>query len=85
MNLLRAARGVLRTRPSIRKTIFLASSAEPGLADVTARLAGLLQKASVPGLKWHYEPMPAEQHSTIYHPAALRAFRAVFKPAAAKP
>jgi hypothetical protein len=24
--------------------------------------------------------MPDEHHSTIYHPAALRAFRAVFKP-----
>jgi hypothetical protein len=24
--------------------------------------------------------MPAEQHSTIYHPAALRAFRVVLKP-----
>jgi len=24
--------------------------------------------------------MPEEKHSTIYHPAALQAFRAVFKP-----
>lgn len=80
-NLLGAASGHLRTRPSIRKTIFLASSAEPGLADVTARLAGILQKASVPDLTWHYERMPEEQHATIYHPAALRAFRTVFKPA----
>lgn len=31
---------------------------------------------------WHYEPMPEETHATIYHPAALRAFRAVFKPQA---
>ena len=33
---------------------------------------------------WHYEPMPEETHATIYHPAALRAFRAVFKPQAKK-
>jgi len=28
--------------------------------------------------------MPEEHHSTIYHPAALRAFRAVFAPTGAK-
>ncbi|MFL6231733.1 MAG: hypothetical protein ACJ76N_01230 [Thermoanaerobaculia bacterium] len=38
------------------------------------RLAG--EKAS-PRLHWHYERMPEEKHSTIYHPAALKAFRAV--------
>jgi hypothetical protein len=27
--------------------------------------------------------MLEEKHSTIYHPAALKAFRALFKPAAA--
>ena len=31
---------------------------------------------------WHYEPMPEETHATIYHPAALRAFRVAFKPEA---
>lgn len=28
---------------------------------------------------WHHEPMPEETHATSYHPAAHRAFRAVFK------
>jgi hypothetical protein len=32
------------------------------------------------GLHWHYEMMPDEKHSTIYHPGALMAFRAVLKP-----
>ncbi|HSB10443.1 MAG TPA: hypothetical protein VLM38_13225 [Blastocatellia bacterium] len=31
-------------------------------------------------VRWHYERMPEEKHSTIYHPAALKAFRAVFDP-----
>jgi hypothetical protein len=31
-----------------------------------------------------HEHMPTETHATIYHPAALRAFRLLFKPAAAK-
>jgi len=28
--------------------------------------------------------MPDEKHSTIYHPAALKAFRLLFKPKASK-
>lgn len=80
--LLDGAVELLRARPPTGKTVYLASSGEAALAEVTRRFAGALDRAAVPGLKWHYEPMPAEQHSTIYHPAALRAFRAVFKPAA---
>jgi predicted alpha/beta superfamily hydrolase len=44
------------------------------------RFADILSKGAPPGLNWHYEKMPDEHHSTIYHPAALKAFRAVFKP-----
>jgi predicted alpha/beta superfamily hydrolase len=75
-DLLRAARG--------SRTVYLANSSEPGLATVTQRLAALLEKGQFRGLTWHYEPMPGEQHSTIYHPAALRAFRYLFKPAEVK-
>jgi hypothetical protein len=61
------------------KTIFLASSSQEDLAQLTAQLAGLLQK-SAPSLKVQYEPMPGESHATIYHPAALNALRRLFKP-----
>jgi predicted alpha/beta superfamily hydrolase len=80
--LLAGALELLRARPPSGKTVYLASSREPDLAEVTRLFAGALDKAAVSGLKWHYDPMPGEQHSTIYHPAALRAFRVVFKPAA---
>jgi predicted alpha/beta superfamily hydrolase len=80
--LLDGAQTALRTRPPAGKTIYLASSSEATLADVTRQFAGALEKGAFPGLKWHYDPMPTEQHSTIYHPAALRAFRILFKPAA---
>jgi hypothetical protein len=36
-------------------------------------------------VRWHYEAMPAEKHATIYHPAALKAFRLFLAPVAAKP
>jgi predicted alpha/beta superfamily hydrolase len=79
--LLRGADERLRAWPNARPTLYLASSAERELAEVTQQLADVLAKAAVPGLVWHHQPLPDEQHSTIYHPAALRAFRALFAPA----
>ena len=32
----------------------------------------------MPGLTWDYTPRPAESHATIYHGAALAAFRQLF-------
>src|SRR5262245_1810096 len=69
----------LRARPSLAKTLYFAGSSEERTPDCRS-LAEILKTAAPPGLKWHYEPMPEELHSTIYHPAALRAFRAVFAP-----
>jgi hypothetical protein len=70
----------LRARPKLRKTLYLASSNED--TEVTQRFADALAKHAASGVRWFYEKMPGEKHSTIYHPAALKAFRAVFKPAA---
>lgn len=87
------ARERLRARPASRKALFLASSSEPQLATLTQRLAAALKAnegtAATGGavgreLEWHYLPMPEETHATIYHPAALRAFRTLFRPAPAK-
>jgi predicted alpha/beta superfamily hydrolase len=74
------AGGLLRARPKTeQKTLYLASSGDD--REATRRFADVLTKEAPPGLRWHYERMPDEKHSTIYHPAALKAFRAVFKPA----
>jgi uncharacterized protein len=69
----------LRARPKLQKTLYFASSDEKGIIEGTERLAAILGKDAPPGLHWHYEKMPEETHGTIYHPAALRAFRAVLK------
>jgi len=76
------AAGRLRARPGLQKTLWFASSDEKGIVEDTERLAAILQKDAPAGLRWHYERMPEETHGTIYHPAALRAFRALWKPAA---
>lgn len=78
---LRARNDARRTAP---KTLYLASSDEPQLATLTAQLAAVLRDGAFPGLRWHYLPMPDETHATIYHPAALRAFRTLFAPAPKK-
>ncbi|MHB1223707.1 MAG: alpha/beta hydrolase [Gemmatimonadaceae bacterium] len=82
--LVRSAGDMLRSRPARPATMLLASSAEPGLATVTRQFADVLQSGGFQGLRWYHLPMPDESHGTIYHPAALRAFRMVFGPAAGK-
>lgn len=73
---------LLRAYSGPGKTLFLAASSQPDIADETRRLATTLRTVASPRLSWYYEPLPQETHGTIYHPAALRAFRTVFKPVA---
>ena len=63
-----------------KRSLYLASSSEAGIAVEVQRLAQVLEKQAPSGLQWHQEKMPEETHGTIYHPAALKAFRALFKP-----
>jgi predicted alpha/beta superfamily hydrolase len=72
----------LHARPKLEKTLYFASSDEKEIVETAQQLAGILAKNAPPGLHWHYEKMPEETHGTIYHPAALKAFRAVLKPPA---
>lgn len=62
-------------RPSV--ALFLTASGEGNKASV-ATFAEALRGA--PALKLTYEPMPEERHATIFHPAALRAFRTLLGP-----
>jgi predicted alpha/beta superfamily hydrolase len=71
----------LKLPPSGRKVIFLASSDEPRIAGVTAQVAASFEAHRSGNIDFHYSPLPAEHHNTIYHPAALLAFRTVFAPA----
>jgi hypothetical protein len=62
------------------KTVFIATSNEPGLARLGAQLAGIFNTHGSRNLDFRYVPLPAETHATIYHPAALLALRTVFAP-----
>jgi len=74
----------LRALPKLSKTLYFASSGDDLRIGATQRFALALERGAPAGFRWHYEQMPDEKHSTIYHPAALKAFRAVFKPVAGK-
>lgn len=71
----------LRARSGLKKTLYFATSDEKEITEIGQRFAEVLGRDSPAGLRWHYEKMPGEKHSTIYHPAALKALRALFKPA----
>lgn len=57
------------------KTLAVATSRDGSLSiDLAARFA------HVPGLRFSYRAWPEEGHATVYHPAALAAFREVLRP-----
>lgn len=71
---------LLAAHPPTGKTIFLSNSSEPVIAGLTQRFAALLASLRIPGFHVTYLPLPEETHATIYHPAALKAFRLLLGP-----
>ena len=78
--LVRDAGKNLRARPKLKKTLYLACSSEEKIPGVAQRFADALEKNAPDGVQWHHAKLPEEKHATIYHPAALKAFREVLKP-----
>jgi uncharacterized protein len=69
-------------RVAKQPTLFIATSSERGMADAAQRLLTALESNRIGQT---LRQMPEESHATIYHPAALHAFRSVFAPAAKLP
>jgi predicted alpha/beta superfamily hydrolase len=70
----------LRARPDLKKALYLACSADERIPGLTQRWVDALEKHAPKGVRWHYVKLPEETHATIYHPAALKAFREMFQP-----
>jgi predicted alpha/beta superfamily hydrolase len=70
----------LRARPELKKALYLASSSEEWTPGLMQQFVDVLKKNAPGGVHWRYAQMPEEKHATIYHPAALKAFREMFKP-----
>jgi predicted alpha/beta superfamily hydrolase len=74
----------LRAGGSGKHALFLANSRED-IDQLTRVLADTLENYAPANLTWYYQPMLEEKHGTIYHPAALIAFRKVLGPEQASP
>jgi len=82
--LVKGAAERLRTWPKLEKTLYLAQSNEEKVAGVAKQFADALRTHAPFRIHQHYQSMPDEKHATVFHPAALTAFRTVFKPPADK-
>lgn len=60
------------------RTVFIATSDEKELANLGSQMSGLLARHAAAGISVRHVPFPSESHATVYHPAALVAFRTVF-------
>jgi uncharacterized protein len=74
------APALLKGRRLKGKSLYVAASSNAGLAELASNLNTALKNSAGTGLDWNYATLPAETHATIYHPAALQAFRLLFKP-----
>ncbi len=72
----------LKTNPQLAKNLYFASSGQRGMEQVIKSFAEMLKLQQPKGLNWTYEHFAKETHATIYHPAALIAFRKLFAPVA---
>ena len=82
--LVKGAAERLRSWPKLEKTLYLAQSSEEKVQGVSKRFVDVFREHAPSGLRWHYQTLPDEKHSTVFHPATLTAFRTVFKPPASR-
>ena len=80
--LIGSAEGRLSAGAMKGKRLYVAVSGNGDRADAIARFGRVVREQRSSGVEFQLVPMPDETHATIYHPAALRAFRALFKPPA---
>lgn len=78
---LAAAPARLATVAAKGRTLWLAAAEKDGNAREAHELAAQLKQSAPAALRWSFAPFAEERHLTIYHPAALRAFREVLAPA----
>ena len=71
---------LLQAHPDLQAQLFLAHGSEPSISDVAGRLPEALKTSAPSGLRWHYLTLPEETHASVFHPAALQAFRTLFAP-----
>lgn len=79
-HLVKTGAAQLRSHPNLRATLYMASSATEGISESTTLLAENLRKDGPKGLTVFHTDFTEDFHHTVYHPAALEAFRLVLAP-----
>ena len=78
--LLHDAPELLRQGDRRRSRLFLAASGQAELRQGARQLEAILAKGGIAGLQHEFRAFPDETHATVYHPAALVAFRRLMAP-----
>ena len=77
--LARQAGAHLRDHSNDSRTLILTMGDEGAEAlALMETLTGNLRDHAMPGVTWDFRPRPTESHATIYHGAALDAFRQLY-------
>jgi len=77
--LARQSGAYLRDHSTDARTLILTVGNEGAEAQALMEiLTGQLRDHALPGLTWSFQPRPDESHATIYHGAALDAFRRLY-------
>jgi predicted alpha/beta superfamily hydrolase len=63
------------------RSVMVLTSSEPMMAQLNPQFASAMQNLCTGECSFVYVPMHSETHATIYHPAALTAFRTILAPA----
>jgi predicted alpha/beta superfamily hydrolase len=80
--LVKGAAERLKAWPKAEKTLYVAQSGEEKADGVARRFADVFAADAPSAVRFHFKALPDEKHATVFHPAALTAFRTVFKPKA---
>lgn len=73
------AANLLAVHPAGQRSLMLSIADEGGEMQAAMDvLVAALRSSAPPDLTWTYDPRPDESHATIYHGAAMDAFRALF-------
>lgn len=78
--LLEEAPELLRQGDRRSSRLFLAASSQAELRRGARQLESILAKGRIVGLQHEFRAFPDETHATVYHPAALVAFRHLMAP-----
>ena len=79
-SLLRSAGDRLKAHADLTATFYFAIAGDDDLGDAGETLAATLRREAPATLRWFYEPMLTERHSTIYRATSPIALRKVFPP-----